>query len=572
MIRVCLMNETILVVDDEFSIRDIMQSFLSRNGFRVFSAKNYDESIQLINETDFDLIFVDINLGEKSGMDVLREARSLQPHCPVVMVTGYPDIDTSSESVRLGAFDYIRKPIKLKELLNVARRGLKQKMLLDDRKKYRLNMEAIFRSVKDVIITVDSSFSIIQVSESAGRICGFTRDLVGKNFRDLPEECNGRCYQSVRETIETGRDIVVDALKCGNPSSKADCVSMVTSPLKDARGKVSGAVMVVRDETRLDHLERDLRRRRKFYSMVGKSEKMQAVYTLIENVADYGNTVLITGESGTGKELVCEALFHRRQEKNGALVRVNCSALSEALIENELFGHVKGAFTGADTDRIGRFELADEGMIFLDEIGDISLQTQVKLLRVLERKEFEKVGDPHPVRVNTRVVAATSRNLEDMVKAGKFREALYYRLKVIEICLPPLRERMEDLPLLVDHFLEHFSLEFGKEILNISREVMNLFMAIAWPGNIRELEHILEHACLVAARPVIDISDLPRDFVKRFSNIPSVPAGRPEHHDKKVLLKALEKSRWNKTRAAQLLGISRRTLYRKIGEYDINTS
>jgi len=332
---------------------------------------------------------------------------------------------------------------------------------------------------------------------------------------------------------------------------------------------VKGAVMVVRDETRLDHLERDLRRRRKFHNMVGKSEKMQAVYTLIENVADYGNTVLITGESGTGKELVCEALFHRRQAKKGALVRVNCSALSEALIENELFGHVKGAFTGADTDRIGRFELADQGMIFLDEIGDISSKTQVKLLRVLERKEFEKVGDPHPIKVDTRVVAATSRNLGQMVKAGEFREALYYRLKVIEICLPPLRERMEDLPLLVDHFLERFSLEFGKEILKISSRVMSLLMASDWPGNIRELEHIMEHACLVSGQPVIDISDLPGEFVKRFSTIPPVTADRSEHHDKKALLKALEKSRWNKTRAAQILGISRRTLYRKIGQYHI---
>ncbi len=566
------MTEKILVADDERAILDIMMTFLSRNGYEVHVAKDYEESIALINDREFDLIFADINLGEKSGMDLLRDVRSLQPNCPVIMVTGFPDIDTSSESVRLGAFDYIQKPIRLKILLDVVRRGLKQKMLLDDREKYRLNMEAIFRSVKDVIITVDSSLSIIQISESAGRICGFTRDLVGKDFRDLPGECNGRCYQCVKETIETGREVVVDALQCTNPASKAQCVSLVTSPLKDDKGRVRGAVMVVRDETRLDHLERDLRRRRKFHTMVGKCEKMQAVYTLIENVADYENTVLITGESGTGKELVCEALFHRRREKKGALVRVNCSALSEALIENELFGHVKGAFTGADTDRIGRFELADQGMIFLDEIGDISSKTQVKLLRVLERKEFEKVGDPHPIKVHTRVVAATSRNLEEMVKTGHFREALYYRLKVIEICLPPLRERREDLPLLVDHFLEKFSLEFGKEILKISPRVMNLFMAYDWPGNIRELEHVLEHACLVSGKPVIHISDLSGEFVKRFPTVFPVPAAGALPNNKQVLLKALEKSHWNKTRAAQLLGISRRTLYRKIGKLHIKNS
>ena len=317
----------------------------------------------------------------------------------------------------------------------------------------------------------------------------------------------------------------------------------------------------------LANLKRDMKKRRDFQDMVGKSESMQEIYTLIEYMTNVSATVLITGESGTGKELVAQALHRAGNRKGKPFISVNCSALSESVLESELFGHVKGAFTGAEKNKIGRFQKAGDGTIFLDEIGDILPYFQKRLLRVLQEREFEQVGDATPQEMKARVVVATNQDLLEKVRLAEFREDLYYRLKVVELKLPPLRDRKEDIPLLISHFLAYFNDELDKEITDVSKDVLERFIDYNWPGNIRELKNILEHICILCKDTVITIDDLPADFGASIGH--SLPLESNKNNSNKAILQALEKARWNKTRAAQLLGISRRTLYRRLENQNI---
>jgi transcriptional regulator with PAS, ATPase and Fis domain len=295
---------------------------------------------------------------------------------------------------------------------------------------------------------------------------------------------------------------------------------------------------------------------------------MRQLAALIARAAPADSTVLIRGESGTGKELVAEALHTGGERSRKPLVKVNCSALPESLLESELFGHVKGAFTGALHERVGRFQKAHGGTIFLDEVGDLSPRIQGELLRVLQEREFERVGDSTTVHVDVRVIAATNRSLRDMVRRGEFREDLYYRLKVVEIHMPPLRERREDIPLLVDHFRRKYRTVFDKTIEAVSQDVMKVFLEYPWPGNVRELEHTMEHAFILCPNRTITLDHLPPDLTG--------PAGPsdcgvkpPGNADLKTLLDALERAGWNKAKAARSLGINRATLYRRMQRCNI---
>jgi transcriptional regulator with GAF, ATPase, and Fis domain len=326
--------------------------------------------------------------------------------------------------------------------------------------------------------------------------------------------------------------------------------------------------MVIRDETRLVDLERDLHERQQLQNIIGKSAEMQKIYSFIENLADIQTTVLITGENGTGKGLVAEALHYHKTGIKKPLVVVNCTALSDNLLESELFGHVKGAFTGAISDRIGRFQKADGGTIFLDEIGDISNTMQLRLLRVLQEMEFERVGDSTPIKVNVRIIAATNQDIRKRVRQGKFREDLYHRLRVVELDIPPLRERREDIPLLVEHFIEKFNKKFNKNIQSISMDVQRIFMSYKWPGNVRELQHTMEHAFVLCNEAVITKDCLQIDF--QDSNAADTQSIKNKRrYDKQAIVQALKETGWNKAKAARLLGIARRTIYLKIYEYDI---
>ncbi|NUO08977.1 MAG: sigma 54-interacting transcriptional regulator [Candidatus Brocadia sp.] len=562
------MKGRILITDDEENIRFTFESFLLDEGYEVRTASNYNEALSMIDESDFDLIFADIILEDKSGVDILRYIRKKNLTCPVVMITGAPDIETASDALRLGAFDYIPKPVLQDALLRVTKVALQHKALADEKEKYRSNLEAIFRSVKDAIITIDRNFLIVEMNDAAKDICDLSRDSIGKTLISLAKNCSRKCLDALKETITTKQPAEICNLECRLNSRPQQAVSMATYPLTDNKGLFSGAVLVVRDDTHLVNLERDMKERRKFYNIIGKSEKMQAIYSLIEELADVQTTVMITGESGTGKEMVAEALHYTGVRSHKPLVKVNCSALSENLLESELFGHVKGAFTGAVRDRVGRFQKADGGTIFLDEISDISPKIQLQLLRVLQEREIERVGDSNPVKVDVRVVAATNQNLTEKIKCGEFREDLYYRLKVVEMNLPPLRDRREDLPLLVNHFLKKFNKKLNKEIDAISADVQKIFMKYTWPGNVRELEHTLEHAFILCHQNIITVDHLPyifKDFIE-----PKIPSFKDlKVEESQAILQALEQSGWNKSLAARQLGMSRRTVYRKMKEYKI---
>jgi transcriptional regulator with PAS, ATPase and Fis domain len=329
--------------------------------------------------------------------------------------------------------------------------------------------------------------------------------------------------------------------------------------------------MIVKDITRLVELEQGFGESYKFHNILGKNRKMQEVYSLIGDLSNVDATVLITGESGTGKELVAEALHYGGKRNKNPLIKVNCSALPEGLIESELFGHVKGAFTGAIQDKTGRFQKANGGTIFLDEIGDISPGTQVRLLRVLQEKEIERVGESTVIKVDVRVITATNQDLKKNIDLGRLREDLYYRLNVVELELPPLRDRSDDIPLFVKHFLGKFNKKNNKNIKEVSDNVMQIFLHYPWPGNIRELENVIEHAVITTHQSVITVDDLP-ERVKENYETDARFSEKKKYNECEAIIKALEKCRWNQSKAARLLGIHRKTLYNKIKKYTISKS
>ncbi len=566
----------ILIIDDEKSIRTAFKMHLSKEGHDVQTAEDYPSALEIISGADLDFIITDIILEGYTGIDILREVKDRGMHCPVVMITGEPNLETATDAVRLGAFDYLPKPVRKETLLRITNHALHHKALLDEKKhleaeneKYRRNLEAIFESLQDAIITVDNEMRVIEANKASKNICGVSlQDIVGKDLSKVQIPCHKQCIDVLKETLETKKAIREFRVECIHQNKPRQVVLLTSSPLTYRGKKFIGAILVVRDITRLTDLERELKERHQFHNIIGKSREMQEIFRLLEDLADTDTTVLITGESGTGKELVARALHYESIRAAKPLVTVNCSALAENLLESELFGHVKGAFTGAVKDKVGRFQMADGGTIFLDEIGETSSLIQLKLLRVLQEKVFELVGDSKPIAVDVRVIASTNRDLKEKIRLGEFREDLYYRLKVVEIMLPPLRERREDIPLLLDHFLSLFDRKFEKNIDGISNEVLSIFMQYPWQGNIRELEHAIEHAFVVCRDRTINVDHLPPE-IKKHSKIQLHVSEKTSGYELQEILQALKKTHWNKAKAARMLGISRPTLYQKIKDYNL---
>jgi two-component system, NtrC family, response regulator HydG len=353
------------------------------------------------------------------------------------------------------------------------------------------------------------------------------------------------------------------------------------SVFRDEDGTVLGAVETLTDLSELDRLDRkveilsrQLDENIGFGGIIGDSDAMKAVYAIIEKAAHSDAPIIIFGESGTGKELVARAIHERGKRQNGPYVQVNCAALNESLLESELFGHVKGSFTGAFRDRTGRFEAAHGGDLFLDEIGDIPPSIQIKLLRVLETRQFERVGENTPISVNIRIITATNRNLLELIDQKSFREDLYFRINVIPIHLPPVRERREDIPLLVNSFINRLGLRMGKSIRGLTRQALNRFMDYPWPGNVREMKSALEYAFTVADKDTIDIDHLPPHMLPAsrapLTALPGTTILHTGGDERQQLIDALRATGGNQSRAARLLGINRVTVWNRMRKYGIN--
>ncbi len=559
------MSGIFLVVDDEKSLRLTFESFLKNAGYQAISAASYDEAMALLdNHQDCDVIFSDIMLGGRTGIDLLRELRSRGLNTPVVMVTGYPQMDSAVEAIRLGAFDYLTKPVTKDLLLRTAEKALQFKRLRDENEEFQAYIEGIFRSVDDAIITVDSDGVVVAFNDAAEVLCNLTAEQIGQPAKAVPACALPALQTLMHSTLRDRQRCNVKRLKVSFRNNQTCVVNATSTPLILASGKFSGAILVLRDETRLSNLERTLKSRQQMSCMVGKSAVMQDVFSLIEDLVDVPSTVLVNGESGTGKELVAEALHFMGERRDGPMVKVNCAALTDTLLESELFGHVRGAFTGAIQSREGRFQKANGGTILLDEIGDISLGMQTRLLRVLQEKQIERVGDSTPIDIDVRVVAATNQDLLAKIRRGEFREDLYYRLKVITVELPPLRDRREDIPLFVEHFRLQLNQELNRSVDQISPEVMDLFMEYRWPGNVRELKHVLEHAMIRCRGALVDVGHLPQEL-RRGSVSLLTRSGSEED----AIRDALRRVGGNRSRAAKLMGIDRKTLYRKLDKYSI---
>lgn len=446
---------TILAIDDDDSLRRVVEYNLAEEGYRVITAADGPSGLEAYQREAVDVVLTDIRMPGIEGIELLARLKAMQPELPVIMLTAFGTIDSAVEAMRLGAFDYLTKP--------------------------------------------------------------FSRDQL---------------RASVRKALE---------------------------------------VAELRSENR--QLREVVSERFSFANMIAGSRAMRAVSETASRVAQTDTTVLLVGESGTGKELLARAIHFNSGRARGAFVTVNCAAIPEQLLESELFGHRRGSFTGAVADKRGKFEMANGGTVFLDEIGELAPLLQVKLLRVLQEREIDKVGESRPIRVDVRVLAATNRDLEKMIAGGTFREDLYYRLAVVSIRMPPLRERVDDIPLLVDAFLEKHGQRLGHARPAIQKDVYSAFNLYSWPGNIRELENVVERALVLDKDGVIGLDDLPDRLRTPAQRIGNVRMELPdegislEKVERELILTALEKHDWNQTRAAAYLDVTRSTLLYRMQKY-----
>ncbi len=455
-------SERILVIDDEERNREFLKEFLQVEGFDLETANDGREALEILENMDFDLVLTDLKMPRADGLAVLEGLQRINPQTVAIVFTGYGSIDTAVKAMKLGAYDYITKPLKIEEITIVIQRALEHRKL----------------------------------------------------------------------TLEN------------------------------------------------EMLRRQLKRKYKFDNIIGDSDNMQEVFRLIEKIANTDSTILIYGESGTGKELVARAIHFNCDRRDRPLIPVNCGAIPEELLESELFGHEQGAFTGATRTRIGRFELGNGGTIFLDEIGDMSPALQVKLLRVLQEREFERVGGMKTIKVDIRVIAATNKDLEKNVADGKFREDLFYRLNVIPIQLPPLRERKSDIALLASHFIQVYNEKNKHRITGVSPEAMELLQNYEWPGNVRELENMIERIVILKGEGMAEPDDLsekvlastPRSLHPRIKipeNGISFNTAITEF-ERELILQALNRTNWVKNKAAKLLNLNRTTLVEKMKKINLS--
>ena len=443
--------------------------------------------------------------------------------------------------------------------------------------------KTVVDTIKDGVMIVDKGGTIVSVNKALEGITGFSRnEMLGKpctilncDICEIVLEKRGVFWCRL---FKTGNLDLRECIFTKKDGSKIPVLKNA-SLLHDTEGSVMGAVETITDiaeiiekDNQIAELRRELRLENGFQGILGTSPEMQQVFDLIVNAAQSDAPVIIFGESGTGKELVARAIHEIGLRNRNPYLKVNCAALNESLLESELFGHVKGAYTGAYQNREGRFEAAHSGTIFLDEIGDLPISTQVKLLRVLEEKVIERVGDNKPIPVDVRIISATNRNLKELVYQGWFREDLFYRINVIPITVPPLRKRAGDIPILADSFFRRIRLKNNKKIQGISQDAMQLITGHDWPGNVRELKSAFEYAFVTCQDSLIHPSHLPPNlFENHHSKTPVAESSKSREEIKKQrLIQALEQANGNQSKAADILGVSRVTVWNQVKKFGIN--
>ncbi|RJP60648.1 MAG: PAS domain S-box protein [Ignavibacteriales bacterium] len=458
-----------------------------------------------------------------------------------------------------------------KEMLNLAE-DLEEKTteLIDQKNK----LDAIFNSNIEGTFTIDNEWNVTSFNLSAEKITGYKKnEAIGKKCWEIfnSSVCRKGCH--MEQTINKDKPTIGNEVKIVDKNGKLIPIRVNSSTLTNNKNEKIGAVETFLDISEIKNLFEHLDERFKYENIVGKNKEIKQIINVLESVAQTDSSVLVTGESGTGKELAARAIHLNSHRRTGPFIAVNCSAFAESLIESELFGHEKGAFTGAIKSKIGRFELAQNGTLFLDEIGDLSITVQTKLLRVLETKEIERVGSNKPIKINTRIIAATNKDLEIEIEAGRFREDLYYRINVMNIHLPPLRERKDDLPILVNHFIEKFNEKFKRDIKHFSSSAFDILMDYNWPGNIRELENVIEHCFVLCGSDVIQIEHLPKRLrEENFNSITKNTSGNLNHlkdAERNIIINTLKKHNGNRSKTAEELNIHPTTLWRKMKKFNL---
>lgn len=438
--------------------------------------------------------------------------------------------------------------------------------------------EIILDSIADGVFTVDKMWKITSFNKAAERITGISKDeALGRYCWDVfrASICESRC--SLRQTMETGEALVNNPVFIVNSKGDRIPISISTALLKDEQGRVIGGAETFRDLSVVEQLRKELEGRHTFFDIISKNKEMQRLFMILEQVAQSNSTVLIVGESGTGKELFARAIHSLSPRKNKPMVSINSGALPDNLLESELFGYKAGAFTDAKRDKPGRLAMADKGTLFLDEIGDISPALQIRLLRFLQDKIYEPLGSTKPEKADVRIVAATNRDLDKLVDEGIFRSDLYYRINVVRLALPALRERKEDIPLLTEHFIKKFCRINGSDIQGLAPDVLSILMSHDFPGNIRELENIIEYSTVVCKNGIIGIEDLPDHLNPLVENKTLISGYKKAAEnvswvelEKDYLLYVLKKNNWKKNVTAAQLGINPSTLWRRMKRLKIN--
>ncbi len=440
---------------------------------------------------------------------------------------------------------------------------------LTSKRRLQTGAESILESISDGVFTVDADWRITSFNRAAEAITGIRRrDAIGKTCSDVfrASMCEADC--ALRHTVKTGKPIINKSAFIVNADGRRIPISVSTAILRDERGRIVGGAETFRDLSLVEELRKELEGRCQMGDLVSRSDAVRRICDLLPQIAPSDATVLIHGETGTGKELLARAIHNLSPRKNKPFVPVNCGALPDTLLESELFGYVKGAFTGAGKDKPGRFALAEGGTVFLDEIGDISPAMQIRLLRVLQERTYEPLGGTQTRHADVRVIAATHRDLTSLIRKGAFREDLFYRLNVVKLDLPPLRKRKEDIPMLVEHFVARFNRRQGKSVAGVAPEVLALLMAHDYPGNVRELENIVERAFVLCGAGRIERAHLPPELTGMPATAPA-PAGdtiaeQTRAAEEQAIRAALERSGLNRMAAARDLGLHKSTLFRKI--------